>query len=240
MNPFGTELPGEAEAGVEEVGGKDVHAAQLQQTREHQADGSLPRHEHVVARQQRQAFYGLKHGVDRFQHGAFFERVPGRDFNHSRQHEGHDAHVFGESAAGRFKTGGDAGLFILGALSEGVVPAEMAFHAGHVMVQGDAVADLKAAREDARPTTQAASNLYNGAGGFVAEDARRRDSAVVDLLDVGRTDAACGNADQQFVLAEARDGHSFGAEIVRAAVDGSAHGFGNREHGIILTTDGHG
>lgn len=74
----------------------------------------------------------------------------------------------------------------------------------------------------------------------MAEDARRWNGAVVNLFDVRGADAAGRNAHEQFVFADARDGHGFGAEIVRAAVNGSAHGFGNRKHGNILTTDGQG
>jgi hypothetical protein len=54
----------------------------------------------------------------------------------------------------------------------------------------------------------------DGAGGFVAEDARGRDGAVLDFFDVGGADAADGDFDEQFVRADARDGDGFDAEVV--------------------------
>ena len=73
-------------------------------------------------------------------HGAFLEGVFGGDFDDARQDKGHHAYVFRKATPGGFKSGGDAGLLILGALSKGVVPAEMAIHAGHVVMKRDAVA----------------------------------------------------------------------------------------------------
>jgi hypothetical protein len=130
------------------------------------------------------------------------------------------------------EAGGDAGAFVNLALGEGVMPAKMAIEARDMMVQGDAVADFEAAREDARPTTDA----DDGAGGFVAEDARRRHGAVLDFFDVGGADATHGDFDKQFVGADAGDGDNFEAQVVHAAIDDGAHGFGDVRHGEILTT----
>jgi hypothetical protein len=115
----------------------------------------------------------------------------------------------------------------------------MTIQARDMMVQGDAVTNSETARGGAGPIRSAA-NLNHGAGGFVAEDPGRGDGAVMDFLDVGRANAARGDSHQQFVSANARHGHGFSAKIVRAAVNGGAHGFWNRKHEISLTTDGHG
>ncbi len=82
------------------------------------------------------------------------------------------------------------------ALSEGPMPARVALEAWHVMMQGDAVADAKP------PDTRAETN--NGAGGFMSEDARGRDGAVLDFLDVGWTNTADGDLDEQFVGSDTR------------------------------------
>ena len=77
------------------------------------------------------------------------------------------------------------------------------------------------------------SNLDDGAGGFVAEDARGRDGAVLDFFDVGGADAADGNLDEEFARADGGDGDGFEAEVVDAAINDGAHGFGNVRHGEI-------
>jgi hypothetical protein len=97
------------------------------------------------------------------------------------------------------------------------------------MVQGNAVADSEASR--------ARAYVDDGAGGFVSEDARRRDGAVLDFFDVGGADTADGHFDEQFVRADARDGDGLDAEIVWTAIDGGAHGFRDRKHAKNLTTD---
>ena len=79
-----------------------------------------------------------------------------------------------------------------------------------------------------------AADFDDGAGGFVAEDARGRDEAVLDFFDVGGADAADGDLDEQFVRAEARDGDGFEAEVVDAAINNGAHGFGDVGHGGIF------
>jgi hypothetical protein len=100
------------------------------------------------------------------------------------------------------------------------------------MVQGDAVADSegRGARGEGR-----GADFYDGAGGFVAEDARGWDGAVLDFFDVGGANAAGGDFDQEFVSAKARDGDGFDAEIVGSAVNGGAHGFWDFRHGDLLT-----
>jgi len=153
-------------------------AGELEQPGEHEADRPLPGHEYDVATQQRQSADSFEDGVDGFEHGAFGKGILGWNFHDAGQHERHDANVFGVTAAGGLEAGGDAGAFVSLALGEGVMPAKMAIEARDMMVQGDAVADFEAAREDARPATDA----DDGAGGFVAEDARRRHGAVLDFF----------------------------------------------------------
>ena len=199
---------GEPQPRVHQVGGENVDAAQLQDFGEHEADGPLPGDEHVVAAQDGEAFDGFQNGVDGFQHRAFYEGVARGNFHDAGQDERHHADVFGIAAAGGFEAGGDAGAFVLGALGEGAVAAEMAFHAGNVMMQarrGRRFAKAAHARADA----------HDGAGGFMAENARRGHGAVMDFFDVGRANAAGGDLDEQFAGADARDGNGFEAQIVR-------------------------
>jgi hypothetical protein len=94
------------------------------------------------------------------------------------------------------------------------------------MMQCDAVAGFKSSNPRA--------GAHDGAGGFVAEDARGRDGAVHDFLDIRWADAANGDFDEEFVGADARDRDGFDAHLVRAAVNGGPHGFGDREHAEVL------
>jgi len=224
---LGAEFSGEAQAGGHQIGGDDADAGELEEAGEHQTNRPLPGHEDVVAGQKVQTADGFEDGVDGFEHGAFRERIGGGNFHDAGQDEGHDADVFGVAAASRLESGGDAGAFVSFALGEGAMAAEMAFQARHVMVQRNAIADFEAAREAARPTTDA----DDGSGGFVSENARRRDGAVLDFFDVGGANAAHGDLDEEFMGADAGDGHGFQTQIVPAAIDDGAHGFGDVGHG---------
>ena len=105
----------------------------------------------------------------------------------------------------------------------------MAVQARHVMVQGDAVANLPPQPRDPRP------QLRNHAGSFMAENARRRDGAILDFFNVGGADATHGDFDEQFAGADARDGHDFEAQVIYAAIDDGTHGFGNVRHANFFT-----
>jgi hypothetical protein len=78
------------------------------------------------------------------------------------------------------------------------------------------------------------SNLDDGAGGFVAEDARRGDGAVLDFFDVGGADAADRDLHQQFVGADGRDGDGFEAEVIDAAINDGAHGLWDVGHAVYF------
>src|SRR5262249_41148323 len=63
---------------------------------------------------------------------------------------------------------------------------------------------------------------------LVAENLWRLDVTLENFLNVGATDAACGNFDEDFARANFRDRHFFDADYALFAIDTSAHGFGNR------------
>jgi hypothetical protein len=111
--------------------------------------------------------------------------------------------------------------------------AEMAIATWDVVVQCLAVADFESLRKATGQTAKAAANFNNCAGGFVAEDARGRDGAVLDFFDFGGANAADGDFHQEFICADGRDGHGFEAEVVNAAINDGAHGFGDAGHSEI-------
>ncbi len=222
--PAGTPLACELEPLIEQIAGDNFDAAQGEDAREEQADRALAGDERDVAAQKIQAFDGFEDGVDRLLHGAFDESIARGDFDHAGEDEGHHADEFRVAAACGFEAGGNAGAFVLIALGKRVVAAGVAFQAGDMVMQRDAVADAKSA--DAR------ADFNDGAGGFMAENTRRRDGAVVDFFYVGRTDTAGGDLNQDFAAGDARHGDCFEAKVLQAAIDDGAHGVGNvREHG---------
>lgn len=232
LRPTRPKFFGEAEAVGQQIGGEHTRTSQLQETGEHKANRALARDEDAVTRLEVETADGLQNGIYRFKHGAFREAVGGGDFHHAGQDERQHADVFGVATTGGFKTGGNAGAFVLRALSKGVMATVMAIEARHVMVQRDAVAEAKPA--DAR------AHFYDGAGGFVTKYARRRDGAVFDFLDVRGANAANGDANEQFLRADARNGEGFEAKVIRAAIDDGGHGFGDVEHGRVLAAEARG
>ena len=107
------------------------------------------------------------------------------------------------------------------------MPAGVTFEARHVMMQRHALADLEL------PDARADAN--DRAGGFVAKDARRRHRAVLDLLDVGRADAAHRHPDEQFARPDARHRHRLHPQIVCPAINHRLHGLRNRQHAAVLS-----
>ena len=131
----------------------------------------------------------------------------------------HDADIFRETAAGRLKSGGAADFLVGGALGEGLVTAVVALAAGDVVEDYDAIAG--------RELTHSGANRRDHSRGFVAEDARSGMRSGGDLLQVGATDAAGMDPQQQLSGADLRDGNSFEADVVYSAVNRRQHGGGN-------------
>ncbi len=67
------------------------------------------------------------------------------------------------------------------------------------------------------------SNLDDYASRFMSKNARRRDGAVVDFLDVSGADATHGDFDQELAGLNFGDGDGFEPEVVRAAIDDGLH-----------------
>lgn len=230
--PSGAKFSGQFQPRFQQVPRKHPDAGQLQEPREHQTNRSLAGHEDGVAVQQVQAANGFEDGINGFEHCALLKGILGWNFHDARQDKGHHADVLGVAAACRLEPGGDAGAFVGLALGKGAVPAEMAIQARDMMMEGHAVADLKIANR-----RFLIANFHNRAGGFVAEDARGSNSTVLDFFDVGGADAADADFHEQFVTANARDRNGFQAEVVDAAIDDGAHGFGDGKHRSYLATD---
>ena len=99
----------------------------------------------------------------------------------------------------------------------------MTLPARHMMMQRHPLPDLE--------LPDAGAGADDGAGGFMAKNARRRHGAILDLLDVGRADAADGHPDQQFSRPDPRHGHGLEPQIIRPAINHRLHRLGNQKHG---------
>ena len=82
------------------------------------------------------------------------------------------------------------------------------------------------------PLGDPAAGRDNGAGQLVAKDLRRLDVAMEDLLDVGAANAAGGDFDEHFAVANFRDRNLFKADDAFFAENTRAHGFGDRTKSV--------
>ena len=98
------------------------------------------------------------------------------------------------------------------------------------MLDGNAVAEAE--------FFDAPADFGDDARGFVSEDARRGEEAVVDFFYVGRADAADGDLDEQFAGFDIRHGDGFETEVIDPAIDDGPHGFGH-EHIMSLLKEPH-
>ena len=73
----------------------------------------------------------------------------------------------------------------------------------------------------------------DGAGQFVSQDLRRIYVGLENFLDVGAADAAGRDFNQDFAVANFRDGNLFDADATLFAIYASVHGLG---HGAKILT----
>jgi hypothetical protein len=90
--------------------------------------------EHGITREYRETLNSFQNCVDRFEHGAFFERISSWYLDHTWKNKWHDADIFSETSTSGFEAGGYARLFILRALGERSMPTSMTTKARHMVV----------------------------------------------------------------------------------------------------------
>ena len=216
-----TEARGDGVALGKKIGGEHARAGARGEYGVHQADGTLADHQHRIVGGEIEQFCALEHGVHRLNKCRLLKRHAVGNAHHAAvgHDEVHHANVLGKAAAGRLKASSCAGFLVERALRWRVLAAVVARAAGNVMEAHHTVAYGKVG--DSR------THRGDYAGHFVAEDARRRVRAHVNLLEVGAANAAGGDLDQQFARPDARDRHGFKAHVVNAAIDHGAHDRGN-------------
>ena len=211
----GAKLFSKRESFRNQIRGDHTGAGEVKQASEHQSNRPLARDENRVTFEKRKHPDRFEDGVDRFQHGTFQKGIPPGYFYDAGKDEIHHANISGKAASGRFEPRCDPCFFVNGTLGEGAVPAGVAFEAGNVMMECDPVADTKIA--------DAISDFDNCPGRFVPKNSGRRNSAILDLFDIGGTDSAGGDFDEQFPRGDFRNWQCLDIDLVDAAIDRRAH-----------------
>ncbi len=161
--------------------------------------------------------HAFQAGIHRFDEAGAIEGDAVGDFFHAATDDPvHHADILRKSAAGRFVARRYADLFVHGALSVELVAAIEAFEARDVVKGDDAVAGEEIA--NTRPGGD------HHAGGFVAVDTGRRKQIIFDFFEIGVTDPAAFDADQELARADLRRRDLLHRDGALASVDGSAHG----------------
>jgi hypothetical protein len=176
----------------------------FRQRGEDDADASLPNDEHGVVGLEREQLDGLEAGVDGLDESRLLEGNVVGDFDESggscsvADDPVHDADVLGKAAAGRFTYACRCADLLVGfALRESLLAAVEANTTGDVMERHHALADGKAFDTFADGSDRS--------GHLMAEDARSRMRAAVDLLQVCSADAAGVEANQHLTLTNCGD-----------------------------------
>src|SRR5436190_2240488 len=102
----------------------------------------------------------------------------------------HDAYILRKPSAVGFESGGHTHLLVLGTLRKQLALAIKAGAAGDVMKTDRAVSD--------RPLFYAGSNFHDRPRDLVAENLRRADNSLPNLLYVGAADTAGAYAKENF------------------------------------------
>src|ERR1700687_2602362 len=200
------------------IAGVEVGGLQLAAHQKLQSDGPAADHQDGFARGYASLLHRFNNGVNRLDEGGFLEGdIVGKRDDAALGYPGHGFHVFAEATAVGCEAAGEAGGFVLLALREEAFLAVKAFAAGRVMEAHDAIAGL--------PFGDAGADRYHGAGEFVTADWRRLDVALEDFFDVGAANAAGGDFDEDFVIADLGNGNFLDAHDALFAVDAGAHRF---------------
>src|SRR6185369_3866719 len=128
---------------------------------------------------------------------------------------GHDTDVFGVAAARRLKACGNAGALVLRTLRINAMTAGVAIETGNVVMEADALPDLK--------TTHFGPEANDGPGSLVTKDPGWRYGAIVDFFYVGRTNATSCDTDKKLIRADSWNGQLLDAQVVDAPVNDGPH-----------------
>src|SRR6266481_1410875 len=185
-----------------------------------QADGAAADDQYAFARYYPSFLDGFQNRVDRLNKRGFFKAdVIGQRYDSAFGYPGHGFDVFGEATAVGGEPAGEACRLVLLALREEATLAIETIAAGYVMETHHTVA--------LDPLRYAAAHCYDRAGYFMAQNLRRRNVGVINLLDVGAADAASGDFDEHFAIAHFWDGDFLDANDSLSAVDTGAHSLGD-------------
>ena len=199
-----------------QVGGENRSSRQLAEPHEEQADRALSNDHNGLAGSDASFFDGLEAGIDRLDEGGFDEADPIGNLDHAAfDNPRHRLHIFGKAAAVGSKAGRQTHPFIKLALREQFALAVETVAAGNVMETDDPVAGSESG--------DTCAHGDDCAGHFVPEDLWRGNETMLDLLDVGATNAAGGDADQKFSRSDFGNGDLFDDDVILAAIHRRSH-----------------
>jgi hypothetical protein len=176
----------------------------------------LANHKNIFTAGDARAAHGLQASIHRLNKRGFFKTDVVRDGHHPAFGDPrHRTNVLREAATIGIEAGGEAGLFVTGALRVEFSLAVEASAARNVVKAHSAVAPL--------PFGNAATYRDHGARHFVPQNLRRPHEAMMNLLDVCAADAARRDTNQHFAVGNLRNRHIFHSDGVLPAIDGSPH-----------------
>ncbi len=185
-----------------------------------QADGAAAGDEHSFSSGYASLLHSFQNRVNRLDERGFLEAdIVGQRDNPALGHPGHSFYVFAETTAVGSEATRKTRRLVLFALGEETALAIEALAARDVMKAHHAVAQF--------PLRYSAAGCCDCSGYFMAQNLGRRNVGVVNLLDVGPTNATCGDFDEHFAVGHFGDGDFLDANDSLFAVDARAHGLGD-------------
>ena len=159
---------------------------------------------------------GLQAGIDGLDKSGFLKADIRRNPHHSSFRDPvHHPDIFGKAASAGAEAAGHPHLLVSRALREKFLLAIETLAAGNVMESQHAVTRT--------PLANPVAHRLNRSGNFVSENLRRRQEAVLDLLDVRSADAAGPDAHQHFTGGNLRHRNFLRRHAALAAIDSSPH-----------------
>ncbi len=201
------------------IGGRDARAPALHQHGKHQPNRPLPQDDHEILRLRIALHHGLQTRVQGLHQSGALEGNSGGNSLHAALHYPvHYPHVLSKPSARRLEARRNADFLVHRALGVNLAPAIEAFQAGDVMKCHHPVA--RPVFRDARP------HRRHNSSRFVTVHPRRRQQVVLDLLEVGVTDATSFHPYQNLATPDGGCGNLLNADHALPAIDGCVHSFG--------------
>jgi hypothetical protein len=201
------------------VGSEYGRPEALGQHREDEAYRALAEDRYTIASPQTEQADCLQAGIYGFNPAGLIERYTiGNRLDATIYNPVHYANVLRETTAGRLVASGYTHSLVHRTLSI-EAPIAVEALATRYVVENDHAIAWGVSRDSI-------ANGCNDAGSLVAVDARWREKIVLDFFEIGMTNPAALNPDQNLVLLQRRSLDAFERDAARASIDGRSHDAG--------------